>query len=262
MGQCWPLQMPPSPKAVLMSLADQANDSGVCWPAVGTICNRTCLGERTVQAAIKWLVETGVLLVNRTPGRSTNYQINPAGFRGTGDLFTAPARGAPPQQRHPRSNGTTPPQQPHPTPANAAGDPRNKGTQNHKEPSVKQEKKFDAAAIDLPEWLDRELWARWVNDRRVRKKPITPDAAELQIGQLAEYRKDGHSPKVVIERAIAGGYQGLFPPTTKPGQVSTGDAESAAARAHEQTQRLLREKAEHAAEVERQRLARKAKETA
>jgi len=368
MGQCWPLQMPPSAKAVLMSLADQANDSGVCWPAIGTICKRTCLSERTVQSSIAWLCQSGVLLVNRTPGRSTNYQINPAGFgAGTVGLFDAPARGddgrgtkrTGPEQpsgdthyvyriedtatsefyiglrtcwgsperdgymgsgawfrqrvsagsalrklilsRHatredaaeaeraailearaddlcrnqrtpaaaaPRNNRTPQPLPPAadaeggaaaaPTPANAA--PR---TINNRQRTAN--KAFDAAAIELPDWLDRGLWLRWVKDRKDRKKAITEEGAALQLKHLGEYRADGHSPMTIIERAIAGGYQGLFPPTTKPGQVSTVDANAAAARAHEETQRLLREKAEHAAEVERQRqerLARKAKETA
>lgn len=36
MSQCWPLQgLSVTQKAVLISLADQANDDGVCWPAGG-----------------------------------------------------------------------------------------------------------------------------------------------------------------------------------------------------------------------------------
>ncbi len=218
MGQCWPLQMPPSPKAVLMSLADQANDYGLCYPSVGTICKRTCLGERTVQAAIKWLVGSGILTVNREPGRATNYQINPAGFGANPDLFTAPARGAPPHQRHPRSNGTTPPQQAHPTPAAVAGDPRKSGTHNLKKKENQGKKaKFDATAIDLPPWLPKELWLRWVKDRKQRGKPITEDAAELQLKQLERHRDEGNTPKAVIEHSIAGGFQGLYAPKKRPG---------------------------------------------
>ena len=54
MASCWQLQgMSASQKAVLISLADQANDDGVCWPAVGTIAARTCLSERAVREASK-----------------------------------------------------------------------------------------------------------------------------------------------------------------------------------------------------------------
>lgn len=56
MAQCWPLKkMTVAQKAVLISLADQANDEGVCWPGVKTISMRTCLSERAVQEALSWL---------------------------------------------------------------------------------------------------------------------------------------------------------------------------------------------------------------
>lgn len=74
--------------------------------------------------------------------------------------------------------------------------------------------KFDAAAIDLPDWLDREAWATWCNDRKARKKPITETAATLQIRQLGEYLQAGHLPERVIAHSIAGGFQGLYPPKT------------------------------------------------
>lgn len=224
MAACWPLQMPASAKAVLMSLADQANDTGVCWPAVGTICRRTCLSERAVQRAIHWLGGSGVLMLNRTQGRATNYQVNPSGFTGSADLFTAPARGAPPSMRHPRQDDAPPPQMRHPTPARDAGDPRKSGTQNQ-EKKEKQEKKakFDAGAIELPPWLSRVLWERWCKDRRKRGKTVTEDAAALQLEKLDGYRGEGYTPTEVIEHSIAGGFQGLYPPKRRGGMVEVAD---------------------------------------
>ncbi|RQZ57440.1 helix-turn-helix domain-containing protein [Burkholderia cepacia] len=81
MGACWPLQMSPTQKAVLISLADQANDDGVCWPRIETIAVRTCLSERAVQVAIKWLEEHGVLRLERRYKRSTVFTISPRDFR-------------------------------------------------------------------------------------------------------------------------------------------------------------------------------------
>jgi len=74
---------------------------------------------------------------------------------------------------------------------------------------------FDASAIDLPEWLDGEDWQRWVADRKARKKPVTEEAAKLQLKQLADLRAEGHQPRAVIANSIASGYQGLFPPRTQ-----------------------------------------------
>ena len=89
MSLCWPLQGMSGPqKAVLISLADNANDEGVCWPSVARISERTCLAERTVQAAIKWLGQVGILSVRERMGRSTIYTLTPASY-------------APPQEARP-----------------------------------------------------------------------------------------------------------------------------------------------------------------
>lgn len=226
MGQCWPLEMPPSAKAVLISLADQANDAGVCWPAIGTICKRTCLSERTVQTAISWLCESGVLLLNRTPGRSTNYQINPAGFgAGTVGLFDAPPRGDNGKPRNNRTPAITAPPQTSrgvadaPTPAATAPTPANAAPRTVKNRQGTSKEKFDAAAIELPEWLDRELWVGWCDERRSRGKTITERGAKEQLKSLAEFRRNGHTPERVISHAIASGNQGLYQPPVIRGQA-------------------------------------------
>lgn len=78
MALIWPLRMPPTAKAVLVSMADNANDAGHCWPSLDAICERTCFGRTAVIAAIKWLEEAGFLVVNRSNGRHTTYMVVPA----------------------------------------------------------------------------------------------------------------------------------------------------------------------------------------
>ncbi|MCS4312955.1 hypothetical protein M2397_003258 [Pseudomonas sp. BIGb0381] len=108
MSLCWPLQGMSGPqKAVLISLADNANDEGVCWPSVARISERTCLAERTVQAAIKWLGQARILSVRERMGRSTMYTLTPAAY-------------APPQEAHPAVAASPPPQLTTKTPAAAA----------------------------------------------------------------------------------------------------------------------------------------------
>ncbi len=121
MSACWPLQgLTPAQKSVLISLADNANDEGVCWPSVAKIGERTCLSERAVQQAIKVLNECKVLRIESRQGRSTMFTVTPAAF-------------APQQKVHPRKKCTPaanaptpataapqPPQEVHPTPAAAA----------------------------------------------------------------------------------------------------------------------------------------------
>ncbi|EMA4489400.1 helix-turn-helix domain-containing protein [Pseudomonas aeruginosa] len=94
MSACWPLQgLTPAQKAVLISLADNANDEGVCWPSVAKIAERTCLSERAVQQAIKVLNECKALSIEARQGRSTMFTVTPAAF-------------APPQKVHPRRKCT------------------------------------------------------------------------------------------------------------------------------------------------------------
>ncbi|MGU4174538.1 hypothetical protein ACVZE1_35080, partial [Pseudomonas aeruginosa] len=90
-----------------------------------------------------------------------------------------------------------------------------------KEP-VKEDKKrvkpaFDASLVELPEWLPFETWSMWVKYRAQAKKPITEDAARLQLRKLEKIRAEGHSPVLVIEAAIENGWQGLF--TAKDGST-------------------------------------------
>lgn len=82
MGACWPLQMPPTPKAVLISLADNANDHGICWPSLPTICERTCLGKTAVIGAVKWLEANNALSIERGASRSNRYTLTPHLFEG------------------------------------------------------------------------------------------------------------------------------------------------------------------------------------
>lgn len=81
MSQCWPLQgMSAAQKAVLISLADQANDEGVCWPSVGSIAKRTCLSTRSVQEAIAWLQSARAVQRAYRTNSSTYYTVTPGSY--------------------------------------------------------------------------------------------------------------------------------------------------------------------------------------
>lgn len=89
MSQCWPLQgLSVTQKAVLISLADQANDDGVCWPAVGTIAARCCMSARAVRTAMDHLEAVGLLSRDRRFNSSTVYKVTPANF----DRAAAPSK--------------------------------------------------------------------------------------------------------------------------------------------------------------------------
>ena len=212
MGLCWPLQMPPTPKAVLISLADNANDQGYCWPSIAKISERTCFSKRAVIDAIAWLEQSGILAADRTNGRHTTYVINPSDFV------------QPVQQAHQcvSSTGASPASEPVHLPHQPVHLPHQPVQQlhtNHQEPSItvnrsNRQKGARDIHVELPEWLSPETWADWVDHRKSIRKPMTKRAAELSIGQLADLRSQGFTPKAVIENAIVSGWQGLYAPKT------------------------------------------------
>jgi hypothetical protein len=81
MSSCWPLQgLSVTQKAVLISLADQANDDGVCWPAIGTIAKRCCMSERAVRTAMDHLEAVSLLSRERRFNSSNVYSVTPGRF--------------------------------------------------------------------------------------------------------------------------------------------------------------------------------------
>lgn len=82
MAKCWSIQnMSMAQKAVLISLADQSNDDGVCWPSIKTIAKRTCMTDRSVRNATAWLISSGILVRDRRFNKSNVYTICPENFR-------------------------------------------------------------------------------------------------------------------------------------------------------------------------------------
>lgn len=94
MAACWPLKMSPAQKIVLMSLADQANDDGVCWPGVQSMTVRTCLSERAVRSALGWLERARVVVRDFRPNQTTNYVVRPHAFSPPETLPKAPRKAA------------------------------------------------------------------------------------------------------------------------------------------------------------------------
>lgn len=204
MSACWPLQgMSPAQKAVLISLADQANDDGYCWPSVGTIAKRTCLSERAVQGAIKWLVSAGLLSADERKGTSSVYQITPAAY--------APPQEMRPADAAPRGADAAPqpPQMLHPTPADAAPKPSMNRQLNRKEP---KDTRADATGFVLPDWIPADAWAAFMETRKTKKAKSTAYALGLIVKSLEAFKADGHDPLAILNASIKAGWSDVYPP--------------------------------------------------
>lgn len=116
-ARVWRMQLPPVPKFVLISLADQANDQGVCWPSVQTLSDRTCYSDRAVQKALRWLTDQGLLDVEIGACRANRYTLRLERYKPTQLPADADCRGEPDSPlnvAHPRTTFTPPPNHVHP----------------------------------------------------------------------------------------------------------------------------------------------------
>lgn len=199
-----------------ISLADHASEDGQdIFPSIKTLATKTRQSERSVQYQLRRMEESGwLILVNSGNGgrnQRREYRISPAWLKGA--EIAPPKKGAIDDTKGATDDakGCNPEQervQPIAPAYNRQG--------TVKEPSITQGAKsrpgFDAAMIDLPDWLPQEAWATWVQDRKDRRKPITETAARLQVKQLERMLADGHSPESVIEHTISRGWTGLVAP--------------------------------------------------
>lgn len=64
-------------KLVLLALADNANDAGICWPSIPKIAERCSLDVRTVYRAIATLEGGGHATTQTRPGKATIYHVHP-----------------------------------------------------------------------------------------------------------------------------------------------------------------------------------------
>lgn len=205
MSACWPLQgMSPAQKAVLISLSDNANDDGVCWPSVTKIASRTCLSVRAVQGAIRWLCKVNLLAMNSRNGRSTVYTITPAAYSPPQDV--RPASAAPTHA----ADAPLPPQELHHTPAGAA--PRTV-SEPSSEPSRKRKSANDTFTIDqMIELSPPDLTEQTARDYfqfRKKKGPLNTTIWNTVMAELDECRKAGIDADKALAEAMTAGWQGF-----------------------------------------------------
>ena len=70
----------PTAKAVLLRLADYANDRGECFPSITLIADETEFSVRAIKTAIDLLEEVKIIQVDRSNGRHNRYKITPESF--------------------------------------------------------------------------------------------------------------------------------------------------------------------------------------
>jgi hypothetical protein len=208
-----------------LALADHASDDGTrVYPSVEALALKTRQSVRSVQYQLSRMLKSGWLVLvnsgNGGRGQHREYRISPEWLKGA-DI--APIEnGAIDDTKGANDDvkGCNP--QPERVQPVAPAYNRHRTIKEPSEPKGAQPRPgFDAASIMLPDWLPREDWKRWVQDRKDRRKPITAAAAKLHLNALQAHVAVGAAPGPVIDHAINAGWSGLFPPKDAPQRVTS-----------------------------------------
>lgn len=230
MSACWPIQgMSPSQKAVLISLADQANDDGVCWPSINTISVRTCLSERAVRDAIRWLESAGYLASKDRRGSSNVYQVTPEGNQPR--QMAHPGGKCPPAANadHPGGKCLPPRQMPPVTPADAA--PRT--VKNHQLTVNEPVKR--ASTPQCPDDVNEQTWQDFLTLRKSKRAPVTET---VMAAMQREADKAGVTLEIALQTCCETGWQGFNAGWYANRTAAQSGGQATAETAYQRSQRL------------------------
>jgi pyocin large subunit-like protein len=173
-------------KAILIALADRANEDNQCWPSYEDICARSCANQKTVASALKALEQHGFIKKTRRYSQSTLYQLlitTDIGHISSTDIGSISSTDI----------GHT--------------DTPNIGNLTIKEPSKEPPKEKHSRKV--PDGVDSEAWRNWVKYRRKFKAPTTERALTLVANKLrgvsVEEQRDA------VDKAIECGWRSVFP---------------------------------------------------
>lgn len=68
-----------------------------------------------------------------------------------------------------------------------------------------------AVIEELPEWIDRSLWAEFEQHRREIRAKLTPTATARLIANLDKHRALGADPNEALRQSIENQWRGVFP---------------------------------------------------
>lgn len=208
MAQCRPLKMPPAAKAVLLSLADLANERDECWPSLPKLAEWTCFSERTVQSAIQWLESAKLVSADRSSGRRTRYVVAPGAFQ--------PPQPLPePTQLAQENSGLDTPAAIAVTDATTAGVPPQPLPSTHKAKAKSKIKSKSSATFVAPDWVPPDLWTAFLDMRKRKRQPPTDFACRLIVAELEKMRRAGQDWQEALKTSIRNSWTDVYPPKPK-----------------------------------------------
>ena len=187
-------------KAILIALADRANEDNQCWPSYEDICSRSCATRHAVANALKHFEALGLIRKTRRYNKSTIYElvisveINTA--TSSVEINTASSVEI----------------------DTASSVEINTLTIN--EPS-KEPPKRKRRCFTPPTGVAKESWQDWVAYRKKFKAPTTDRSLLLVANKLKDFTEE--EQRQAIDMAIECGWKSVFP--KKQTQDAEGDFE-------------------------------------
>lgn len=204
----WDRQLSQSRKFLLLSLADQANDAGECWPSINTLAARCSMGRRTVFDSLADLEAEGWLTRELMPNQRVKFCLSIAMLQqlpldpGTDRCESRTgAKSAPVRQLHGCENGTG--ANPAKTGAKSAlhkatpskatpigGDTRTREDQLAAMGSY--DRSVIAPFLDaLPESIEVQLFADFVKHCQVKRGPFSISSWKQTLAELVALAAEG-----------------------------------------------------------------------
>lgn len=69
--------------------------------------------------------------------------------------------------------------------------------------------------VEIPDWIPIEAWQGYLEMREAKKKKPTERALKLIIDKLDEWRKKGHDPTEILNKATVNGWTDVYEPKTQ-----------------------------------------------
>ena len=207
-------------KLVLLSLADWANDEGLCWPSIDRLAIKTSMAGRSVQRIIRDLESMGFVRRDEVLGKGNRYWIS-----------------IPLTECHPCPSVTPPLTECHPTPDTVS-------------PNTPYTHQLTTKYIieGYPVWLPIDSWKGWVEMRNQRKRPLTDRAKDRAYKKLEALHLAGHDINELLDRSTINGWLDIYEPK---GATNAGNSKHAAEPTNPMVRAVIASQARRAADGER-----------
>lgn len=203
MTEAWKSDLPSGRKLVLLSLCDNANDQGECYPSMATISKRCGMSERAAQGHVVELQKAGILSRFERVGRSTLYTINPR-------RICTPANIAPPQNLRPSPAefAPHPADSAPPVPAESAPITIIEPSLNHQSKHQPAKSRSSSIKSDIfkADDVDADVWQDFVALRKAKKALLTKTAVD---GIRVEADKAGLTLEAALRVCCERGWAGF-----------------------------------------------------